>query len=78
MTDSLNVIRLKSVVRALGPLADKVVFIGGVVAELLQVDRVLPAARATDDVDAVVALTSRSESDLFASSLRTHRASAKT
>jgi hypothetical protein len=71
MTDSLNVIRLKSVVRALGPLADKVVFIGGVVAELLQVDRVLPAARATDDVDAVVALRSRGESDVFASSLRT-------
>ncbi len=59
--DSANRVRLKDIVRQLGSLADPVVFIGGVVAELLQIVPVLPRARPTVDVDGIVGVSSRSD-----------------
>lgn len=47
--------RLARVARALGPLVDTVVFIGGAIAPLLQSDPPFEAARPTNDVDGVVA-----------------------
>ena len=58
---SANRARLKVLVQHLGDLSGDVVFIGGVVAELLQTRPLLPKPRATDDVDAVAAITSRGE-----------------
>lgn len=49
---------LVRVARALGPLRDQVVFIGGAIAPLLQQEPPFAHARATSDVDAVVATTS--------------------
>lgn len=67
---SLNTLRLENVASALGPLGEKVVFVGGVVAELLQTEPVLPKPRATDDVDAVIAVTSRKEYSQLNETLR--------
>jgi hypothetical protein len=58
------------IVHYLGDLSDEVVFIGGVVAELLQTKAVLPKPRATDDVDAVAGITSRKELERFSEELR--------
>lgn len=49
---------LLRVARALGPLRDRVVFIGGAIAPLLQQQPPFAQARATSDVDAVLATTS--------------------
>lgn len=67
---SVNRTRLKLLAQHLGDLADEVVFIGGVVAELLQTRPLLPKPRATDDVDAVAAITSRGEYERFSDRLR--------
>ena len=55
VTTNPSVLRLLRVVRALGPLAEGVVFIGGAVAPLLHTDPVMTLARQTKDVDGVVA-----------------------
>lgn len=67
---SANRFRLKKLVQHLGDLSGDMVFIGGVVAELLQTRPLLPKPRATDDVDAVAAITSRGEYERFADRLR--------
>lgn len=67
---SLNRRRLTALVELLGPIADEIVFIGGSVAELLQVDPLLPRARATKDVDAVVAVTSHRDYERVTITLR--------
>ncbi len=48
-----SVQRLARVALALGELRERVVFIGGAVAPLLQTEKVLPGTRVTKDVDAV-------------------------
>lgn len=53
--------RLRRIAQQLGPLCERVVFIGGAVAPLLQLDDVLPRVRPTNDVDAVIATSSYSE-----------------
>jgi predicted nucleotidyltransferase len=52
-----SVARIASVARALGDLANEVVFIGGAIAPLLQTHPVLSRVRPTDDVDAIIAST---------------------
>ncbi len=53
--------RLRRIAWQLGPLAERVVFIGGAVAPLFQIDDVLPRVRPTHDVDAVIATSSYAE-----------------
>jgi hypothetical protein len=53
--------RLRRIASQLGPLTERVVFIGGAVAPLLQTDAVLPRVRPTHDVDAVIATSSYAE-----------------
>lgn len=53
--------RLRRIAWQLGPLNERVVFIGGAVAPLLQVEDVLPRVRPTHDVDAVIATISYAE-----------------
>lgn len=53
--------RLRCIAWQLGPLTERVVFIGGAVAPLLQTDDVLPRVRPTHDVDAVIATSSYAE-----------------
>ena len=55
MSRPASVVRIITVVRELGPLADEVVFIGGAIAPLLHSDSPLPSPRATKDVDGVIA-----------------------
>ena len=50
--------RLVSVARALGDLRERVVFIGGAIAPLLQTDPPFREARITSDVDAIIATVS--------------------
>lgn len=63
--------RLRRIARQLGPLRDRVVFIGGAVAPLLQSDEVLPRVRPTNDVDAVIATSSYAELGPLRDALRT-------
>jgi len=49
---------IAAIARALGPLREQVVFIGGAIAPLLHSERVFLQARATDDVDGVAATAS--------------------
>jgi hypothetical protein len=58
------------VARALGPLVDEVVFIGGAIAPLLQTEPVLDRVRPTQDVDAVIATTRYSTIDSLQDRLR--------
>lgn len=62
---------LRLVAQALGPLRDRVVFIGGAIAPLLQTSPPFPRARATSDVDAVIATTSYAEFHRVSKQLRT-------
>jgi predicted nucleotidyltransferase len=55
--DTPHVRRLIRVARALGPLVDDVVFIGGAIAPLLQTELLLDHVRPTQDVDAIIATT---------------------
>jgi len=52
-----SILRLKRVTRALGDMAPEVVFIGGAIAALLQLDPPFQTTRATKDVDGLVAST---------------------
>jgi predicted nucleotidyltransferase len=67
---SINKARVRKVVNALGPLATRVVFIGGVAAEFLQTRPILPKPRPTDDVDSVVGVTSSNDYFQFTEELR--------
>jgi hypothetical protein len=63
--------RLRRIAWQLGPLCERVVFIGGAVAPLLQLNDVLPRVRPTNDVDAVIATSSYAELGLLRDALRT-------
>lgn len=52
--DDPNLAALRTIARALEPLADELVFVGGAVAGLLVTDPLAHAVRATDDVDDIV------------------------
>jgi hypothetical protein len=60
MNQSKNLVRIKAVYNALGPLKDKVVFVGGATVALY-VDRMAEDVRPTDDVDIVVEIWSHRE-----------------
>lgn len=56
-----NLPLLESVARALGPLCERLVFVGGCAAGLLSTDTAAGPARVTRDVDAIVEVLSLSE-----------------
>jgi predicted nucleotidyltransferase len=58
------------VARALGGMIERVVFIGGAVAPLLQADRPFRAPRPTDDVDAIAATLSYTDFERMCGELR--------
>lgn len=49
---------LRDVARTLGPLTERVVFIGGSIAPLLQTHPIAPAVRPTKDVDGLAMIIS--------------------
>lgn len=57
LRDTPELVPLIAVARALGPLRERVVFIGGAIAPLLQTAPAGSRIRPTDDVDAVVSST---------------------
>lgn len=59
------VLQVAAVASALGDLRDRVVFIGGAIAPLLQTEPPFPRARATSDVDGVMATVSYAEAQRF-------------
>lgn len=61
---------LMRVARSLGPLREQVVFIGGAIAPLLQLDPPFAKPRATSDVDAILATASYSRMHEIQTSLR--------
>jgi len=65
-----NVEALLIVVKRLGSLRKRVVFVGGSVRELLITDAAAPPDRPTDDVDGIVSISSRAEYYRFADELR--------
>jgi hypothetical protein len=65
-----SVERLARVARALGALLDRVVFIGGAIVPLLQIERVLRSPRVTKDVDGVVASSSYTNFENLQDALR--------
>jgi predicted nucleotidyltransferase len=60
---------VREVARALVGLLERIVFIGGAIAPLLQVDRPFRAPRPTGDVDAIAATTSYSDFGEFSEAL---------
>lgn len=62
---------LGRVAEALGPLVDRVVFIGGAIAPLLQTHPVSPRVRPTKDVDGVAITASYSDFHILQEQLRT-------
>lgn len=65
-----SVQRLKRIALALGEFAEEVVFIGGAIAPLLQLDPPFPEARPTKDIDGVVASTTYADMDRMREALR--------
>lgn len=61
---------LIEVATSLGDLVDRVVFIGGAVVPLLQVERPFPSVRRTDDVDAIVASAGYADFEAVRQALR--------
>jgi predicted nucleotidyltransferase len=61
---------LSLVATALGDLRERVVFIGGATAPLLQTDRPFAAPRPTRDVDAIIVTASYSDFQRIAEELR--------
>jgi predicted nucleotidyltransferase len=59
-----------AVARALGELRERVVFIGGAIAPLLQQEPPYPVSRPTDDVDAIAVTTSYADFDRLQERLR--------
>ncbi|MBL0939261.1 MAG: hypothetical protein IBJ03_10215 [Gemmatimonadaceae bacterium] len=70
IADNVSVVRLRQIAIQLGPLTDRIVFIGGAIAPLLQSEPVLPRVRPTKDVDAIIAMTSYAELGPLRESLR--------
>jgi len=68
--DSPNRRMLERAAHRLGPLLEQVVFVGGQVAELLITDPAAARIRPTDDVDVLVAVTTRSAYDRLGARLR--------
>ena len=62
--------RIAQVAEALGDLRERVVFIGGAIAPLLQTHPPFPRARPTKDVDAVTATTSYGDIEVLDEALR--------
>ena len=60
-TRNPNLPLLESVAHALGVLRNRLVFVGGCASGLLLTDSAAPAARVTQDVDAIVDVTSLAE-----------------
>ena len=58
MRDPASAKAMAAIVTALGEWGQRIVFIGGAVAPLLQTDPPLPRVRPTDDVDAIAATLS--------------------
>ena len=56
-----NVAKLEMVARALGPLRERVVFVGGCAVGLLITDEAAAPVRATMDVDLVAAVSALSD-----------------
>lgn len=56
-----NIEMLATVAKGLGDLKDQVVFVGGATIELYVDDKTAPRIRATDDVDCVAEIVSRSQ-----------------
>lgn len=67
---SSSLARVAAVARALGPLRERVVFIGGALAPLLQTEPPFAGPRPTDDVDAIAVTTSYSDFDRLRGQLR--------
>ena len=67
-TPSLDL--LGGIAEALGPLVDRVVFIGGAIAPLLQTHPISPRVRPTKDVDGVALTGTYSEFDALQADLR--------
>jgi predicted nucleotidyltransferase len=61
---------LRTVAARLGPIREEVVFVGGMIRSLLITDPGAPAARPTDDIDVVAAVSSRTEYYALAERLR--------
>ncbi len=70
LTSHPSVDRIVRVAEALGDLHDRVVFIGGAIAPLLQTHPPFPRARPTKDVDAVAPTTSYSDMEALDEALR--------
>jgi hypothetical protein len=66
-----NIQALLAVVKGLGALRKRVVFVGGSVRGLLITDEAAAPERPTDDVDGIVSISSRVEYYQFADELRT-------
>jgi predicted nucleotidyltransferase len=65
-----NVALLETVARALGPLNDRVVFVGGCAVGLLITDEARPIVRATQDVDLIAEVASYAAYHGFTTQLR--------
>jgi hypothetical protein len=61
---------LESVVRQLGPLVDKMVFLGGCATGLLLTDIAAPPIRVTEDVDVITEVASLQDYYQLAEQLR--------
>lgn len=68
---TLALAKLRRIAMALGAVGERVVFIGGAIAPLLQTDQRLLRVRPTKDVDAIAASTSYTDFDQFQRELRT-------
>lgn len=69
LPDELRAV-LADVARALGSLLDRVVFIGGAIAPLLQLDRPFGAPRPTRDLNAIIASVSYAQFERVREELR--------
>mgnify|MGYP001576473414 CR=1 FL=1 len=70
-THRANIELINTVANRLGPLLDKVVFLGGAATGLLITDTAAPDVRPTLDVDVIVEISSRMEYYRLEESLRT-------
>ncbi len=69
-THRANIELIKTVANRLGPLIDKVVFLGGAATGLLLTDTAAPDVRPTLDVDVIVEISSRTDYYRLEESLR--------
>jgi hypothetical protein len=66
----MSAIQLEAAASILGPVLDEVVFVGGATIHLWLTDEGVPPARATDDVDVICEVATRSEYYRLGSRLR--------